>query len=79
MFTGAAEQASTYQKNSGGNNIGQNTGTGSVTQTHTEATSSELQQHLEAARRENELLKNQLRDKERIIQLLERHSPMPPT
>ena len=71
MFLSSSEPASFQQKNSGGNNIGQNTGTGTVTQTHNRDTSSELQQQLDAARREIELLKSQLGDKDRIIQLLE--------
>lgn len=72
MFTSVAEPVPFYQKNSGSNNIGQNTGTGTVTQTHNEGVAAtDCVQQLEMARREIELLKSQVIDKERIIQLLE--------
>lgn len=66
-----------------GNNIGQNSGSGQVTQTHSTGNAGQVAVDdcalkLEAANRENELLRNQLADKERIIKLLERHS-MPPS
>lgn len=74
-----AEPGVLYQKNSGGNQVGHNAG-GSVTQLHNvgntgQAPIGDCEQKLEAALKENELLRAQVVDKEHIIQLYKRMSP----
>jgi hypothetical protein len=68
LLNQTAEPQATYQKITGGNVVGQNTGTGRVTQTHQADASTAAE--LAALRREVALLSSQVQDKDLIIDLL---------
>lgn len=80
MFLSAATTRGGIQNISGGNVVGQNSGSGDVTQTHNTGTISQAQagdceQKLASANLEITFLRKQIEDKELIIQLLQRSMP----